>query len=90
MGAKLRLAVAEHPGAGGLQPVPRRQDVIDLIADMMDSAEGLRSRNPAIGDCVPRGCSNSILVFGSSTKTTVTPCWGWAIGADTFAPKVSA
>ena len=40
----------------------------------------------AIGDFSPRGCSNSILVLGSSTNTTVTPCAGCALGALTLAP----
>ena len=29
------------------------------------------------------------MVFGSSTKTTVTPCAGSSCGAPTFAPSVS-
>ena len=41
---------------------------------------GFFSRNLAIGEPAPSGSSNSILVFGSSTKTTVTPWSGCAIG----------
>lgn len=44
---------------------------------------GLRSRNLLMGDLSPSGCSSSILVFGSSTNTTVTPCSGTGWGSDT-------
>ena len=36
--ADLRLAVAEHARAGGLQLVARGEDVVDLVADMMHAA----------------------------------------------------
>src|SRR6187200_1724971 len=51
--------------------------------------EGLRSRKPAIGDVAPSGSSSSILVLGSVTNTTVTPCAGCAIGSDTSAPSTA-
>src|SRR5262245_14122767 len=36
--AGLRRAVAEHPGALSLEPVACRQDVVDLVAQMVDAA----------------------------------------------------
>ena len=33
MRADLRLAVAKHARAGGLQPVARGEDVVDLVAE---------------------------------------------------------
>ncbi len=64
MRADLRLAVAQHTGALRLETVPRGDDVIDLVAEMMDPPSGLRSRNFAIGDASPSGSSSSILVLG--------------------------
>lgn len=40
-----------------------------------------------MGDLGPSGCSSSILVLGSSTNTTVTPCSGTGCGADTCAAQ---
>ena len=37
MGADLGLARAQHPRAGGFQVIARRDDVIDLIADVVDA-----------------------------------------------------
>ena len=87
VGADLRLAATEHARAAR-QPVARGLDVVDLVADVVDAAVGLRSRK-AIGDPSPSGSRSSILVFGSATKTTVTPCSGCGTGADTSAPRVS-
>ena len=50
---------------------------------------GFLARKPAIGEASPSGCKSSILVFGSSTKTTVTPCSGSSCGSPTAAPSVS-
>src|SRR5436189_642463 len=50
---------------------------------------GFLSRKPRTGEAAPSGCNSSILVFGNSTKTTVTPCAGRASGDDTRAPSVS-
>src|SRR5438132_264792 len=36
--------------------------------------DGLRSRKPAIGEAAPSGSNSSILVLGSVTNTTLTPC----------------
>ena len=69
----LRLAAAQNPRARRLQPVARRQNILDLIADMVNAPAGFFARNPAIGEASPSGCSSSILVFGRSMKTTVTP-----------------
>ena len=44
---------------------------------------------PAIGESSPSGCSSSILVFGRTTNTVVTPCAGTSSGAETSAPSVS-
>ena len=41
VGADLGLAVAEHPRALRLEPVARRDDVVDLVADMVDAAVGV-------------------------------------------------
>ena len=38
MGPDLGLAIAQHPRPARLQPVARRQDVLDLVADMVDAA----------------------------------------------------
>src|SRR5204862_5221407 len=50
---------------------------------------GFLSRKPRTGESAPSGCNSSILVFGNSTKTTVTPCAGSGCGGDTRAPSVS-
>ena len=55
MSADLRLARAQHPCAAGLQMVARGQDIVHLIADVMDAAEGFFSRNPLIGLLSPKG-----------------------------------
>src|SRR5215471_5226707 len=41
MGADLRLAVAEHARALPLQTVARSDDVVDLVADVVDAAVGI-------------------------------------------------
>src|SRR6266568_1255983 len=51
--------------------------------------DGCLSRNPRTGESAPSGSNSSILLFGSSTKTTVTPCSGKASGAETSAPSAS-
>src|SRR5437588_6486198 len=50
---------------------------------------GFLSRKPRTGESGPSGSNSSILLFGSSTKTTVTPCSGKASGAETSAPSAS-
>ena len=42
-----------------------------------------------MGDDSPSGWINSILLFGSSTKTVVTPWSGNGTGPETTAPSVS-
>src|SRR5689334_680994 len=37
MGADLRLAIAQHARAFGLQVVARGDDIVDLVADMVDA-----------------------------------------------------
>jgi hypothetical protein len=54
VGADLRLAVAQHPGALGLQLVPRRDDVIHLIADVVDAAARIALQEALIGESSPR------------------------------------
>jgi hypothetical protein len=51
---------------------------------------GLRSRNLLMGEAWPSGCNSSILVLGSSTNTTVTPCSGTGFGADTCTTHMHA
>src|SRR5262245_16969820 len=41
MGADLRLPIAQHPRALGLQPIAGGQDVLDLVTDMVDAAGGI-------------------------------------------------
>ena len=81
VGADLRLAVAEHAGALRQQPVaggercprPRsRGGGCRRPGSWRGSRRSARRR--------PSGCSSSILVFGSSMKTTVTPCSGSSCG----------
>src|SRR6266851_4340605 len=51
--------------------------------------DGFLSRKPRTGESTPSGSNSSILLFGSSTKTTVTPCSGKASGGETSAPSAS-
>jgi len=85
MRAKPWLAVAEHPCAFGAEPVARGHDVVDLIADVVNSARRIALEKTAHGEAVPSGSRSSILVFGNSTNTTLTPCTGSAPGSDTRA-----
>lgn len=64
-------ACGAHAQAGGCLPC-----TANTIALGAYVPAGLRSRNLLMGDLSPSGCSSSILVFGSSTNTTVTPCSG--------------
>ena len=41
MGADPGFAIAQNPGALGLEPVTGGYDVLDLIADMVDAAGGV-------------------------------------------------
>src|SRR4029453_16257907 len=50
--------------------------------------DGLRSRKAAMGEASPKGSNSSILVLGSVTNTTLTPCAGWAMGSETSAPSM--
>lgn len=49
---------------------------------------GFLARKAVMGELSPKGANSSILLLGSSTKITVTPCSGRLWGAETFAPKV--
>ena len=40
-----------------------------------------------MGEFSPSGSSSSILVLGSVTNTTVTPCSGCGTGSETWAPS---
>ena len=51
--------------------------------------DGFLSRKGCMGELSPSGCKSSILVFSSSTKTTVTPWSGSSVAADTLAPSAS-
>ena len=90
MRADLRLAGAEHPGARPSKLVARGEDIGDLVADVMNAAVGVLLEEPGDRRLRRRAArSSSILVLGSMTNTTVTPCSGSASGADTSAPSVS-
>ncbi len=80
-------SVAQNAGAGSLQVVPGGDEVLDLVADVVDAAVGVFLRNVAIGEALAEGSSSSILVFGSSMNTTVTPCSACRSGADTVCPE---
>jgi hypothetical protein len=83
VGADLGLAVAEHARAVGLEPVAHRDDVVDLVADVVDAAVGI-----AVEEFRDRRGS-SILVLGRVMNTVVTPCSACGTAADTSAPRVS-
>jgi hypothetical protein len=40
-GALRSIAIAQHPCAFGHEPVAHRQDVVDLIADVVDATVGV-------------------------------------------------
>ena len=49
MRARFRLAIAQNTGARGLELIPRRNDILDLVADVVHPAlrvlfEELRNR----------------------------------------------
>ena len=89
MRADLRAAVAEHARALRREPVARRKDVVDLVAEVVDAA--IRVALEKFGDrrILANGSSNSILVLGSVMNTVVTPWSGCGTAADTSAPSVS-
>ena len=89
VGADLRLAVAEHARALGLEPVARRDDVVDLVADVVNAAVGIALEKFRDRRASPSGSSSSILVLGSVMKTVVTPWSGCGTGSETSAPSVS-
>ena len=65
---------------GRARPAPaavaRGEDVVDLVAEVMDAAGRVAFEEAAIGELSPSGSISSILVLGSSTKTMVTPWSG--------------
>src|SRR6266540_203559 len=54
--ANLRLAIAEHTRASRLEPIARRLDVIDLIADMMHAAVGVAFQKSGDRRAVAKRC----------------------------------
>ena len=73
--------------AGSLPKGEVHPFALELLRNQNYPTAGLRSKNFAIGESAPSGCSSSILVLGKDTKTTVTPCSGWSRGSETSAPK---
>ncbi len=58
----LGIAVAEHARALRLELIARGQDIVDLVAHVMDAAvRTLLQGNLATGEFSPRGSSSSIL-----------------------------
>ena len=63
-----RIPVAKYARASRFKLITRGQNIVDLVTDMMNTARGVLFK-----ESLDRGYNNSILVLGSSTKTTVTP-----------------
>ena len=76
MGPDLGIALAEHAGAVGDEPVAGGDDVVDLVAEMMDAAVRVALEEGRDGRFVAERPSSSTLVLGSSMNTVVTPCSG--------------
>ena len=73
MSAGLRFAIAEHPSTIGHKLVARGHDVVDLVADMMNTARRVLFQELGDRRIFAEWLSNSILVFGRLMNTVLTP-----------------
>ncbi len=89
MRADLRLAVAQNAGAARLQPIAGREDVVDLVAQMMNGAARIFGDEAGDRRIFAERLEQFDLGVGQFDEDDVTPCSASDSGAETFAPSVS-